>query len=391
MDNRQKKIIECLRTYPIATMDERRVITDTMLASIAQAGIEGHIGFDFRGKFETVITFESKKKIQESKTDKLKEILFKKFERGDILVGVSKDCNYIEESDPENPGHRCGHYEDVWNIYVNIPHVNPEILGLREVMTEFEYTHNSHILPLPIGSHIFGEPLVVDLVRAPHVLVCSAPGMGKTTLLHNLIISLLYSKTPEEVQLTLIGPDEFNVYESLRKSYLWQPVITDGDNAISAIETLNTEVDRRYKLLKQAGVLNISEYIAASSESMPYIVTIIDEYSDLMKTYGEEFESRIARIAQLGHAVGIHIIISTNKITEEVITPKIKANFPSRIALKANTSEESRLILDEPGAEELEHKGQVLFPYQGCTYDLQNPLVTTAEIRAVVSNLIEIW
>lgn len=187
------------------------------------------------------------------------------------------------------------------------------------------------------------------------------------------------------MQLTLIGPDEFNVYESLRKSYLWQPVLTDSDNAISAIETLNTEVDRRYKLLKQAGVLNISEYIAASSESMPYIVTIIDEYSDLMKTYGEEFENRIARIAQLGHAVGIHIIISTNKITDEVITPKIKANFPSRIALKVNTSEESRLILDEAGAEELEHKGQVLFPYQGCTYDLQNPLVTTAEIRAVVS------
>lgn len=127
----------------------------------------------------SVITFESKKKIQESKTDKLKEILFKKFERGDILVGVSKDCNYIEESDPENPGHRCGHYEDVWNIYVNIPHVNSEILGLREVMTEFEYTHNSHILPLPIGSHIFGEPLVVDLVRAPHVLVCSAPEWAK--------------------------------------------------------------------------------------------------------------------------------------------------------------------------------------------------------------------
>ena len=196
MDNRQKKIIECLCTYPIATTKERRAITDTVLVSIVKAGIEGHIGFDIRGKFETVITFESKKKIQESKTDKLKEILFKKFERGDIPVWVSEDTNYIEQFDPSNPGRRPGHYEDVWNLHINIPHDNPEILGLHEVMTEFEYTHNSHILPLPIGSHIFGEPLVVDLVRAPHVVVCGASGMGKTTLLHNFIISLLYSKTP---------------------------------------------------------------------------------------------------------------------------------------------------------------------------------------------------
>lgn len=380
-----------MRTYPIATTKERRAITDTVLASIAQAGIEGHIGFDIRDKFETVITFEGKKEIPESKTDKLKEILFKKFKRDDILVGVSKDCNYIEQSDPENPGHRCGHYEDVWNIYVNIPHVNPDILGLREVMTEFEYTHNSHILPIPIGSHIFGEPLVVDLVSVQHVLVCSVPGMGKTTLLHNFIISLLYSKTPEELQLTLISHKEFEVYEPLRQSYLWRSVATDADKAISAFEALSAEVDRRYKLLKQADVLNSSEYISASSESMPYIVAIIDEYSDLMKTYGEVFETQITRIAQLGQAVGIHAIMSTSQTTEDVITPKIKANFPSRVALKVNTAEELQIILDEPGTEDLEHKGQAPFPYLGFTYDLHPPLVTTDEIRAVVSNLIEIW
>ena len=387
MDNRQKRIVECLHTYLTATEKERKAITDAVLASIAQAGMKGHIGFDIRGKSETVITFESKTEIPECGTDNLKVILSQRFGYDDILVWVSEDTNYIEQFDPENPGKRRGHYEDVWNLHINIPHENPEILGLHEVMTEFEYTHNSHILPLPIGSHIFGEPLVVDLVRVPHVLVCSVPGMGKTTLLHNFIISLLYSKTPEEVQLVLIGHDEFNVYESLRKSYLWRPVITDGNNAISVTEALDAEVDRRYKLLKQAGVLNITEYIAASSESMPYIVTIIDEYSDLMKKSGMEFENKIARIAQLGQAVGIHVIMSTSQITEEVITQKIKSNFPSRIALKVDTPEESRLILDEPGAEELEHKGLVLFPYHGCIYDLQNPLVTTCEIRAVVNSL----
>lgn len=376
-----------MRTYPIATEKERKAITDTVLTSIAEAGIKGHIGFDIRGKFDTVITFESETEIPVSRTDHLKVILSQKFGREDIFVGVRKEPIYIEQFDPENPQKRRGYYEDVWHVIVHIPHNVPEILGLHEVITEFEYTHNNHILPLPIGSHIFGEPLVVDLTDAPHVLVCSVPGIGKTTLLHNFIISLLYSKTPEEVQLTLISPDEFNVYESLRKSYLWLPVITDGDNAISVIEALNAEVDRRYNLLKQAGVLDITEYISASSKSMPYIVTIIDEYSDLMKTYGEVFETRIARIAQLGQAIGIHVIMSTSQTMEEVITPKIKANFPSRIALKVNTDEESRLILDEPGAEELEHKGQVLFPYHGCTYDIQNPLVTTDEIRAVVSNL----
>ncbi|MCM1071441.1 MAG: FtsK/SpoIIIE domain-containing protein [Bacteroides sp.] len=387
MDNRQKRIAECLRSYPIATEKERKLLTDTVLASIADAGIEGHIGFDFRGKFETVITFESEKEIQESKTDKLKEILFRKLGRKDICVGISEERDYVEQFNPENPGHRCGHYKDVWNAIIHITHDTPETLGLREVMTEFEYTHNSHTLPLPIGSHIFGEPLVVNLTDAPHILVSGAPGMGKTTLLHNFIISLLYSKSPEEVRLALISPDQFNAYESLRESYLWQPLITDGGNAMAALEALNAEVNRRYNLLKQAEVLNISKFNSASPESMPYIVTIIDEYSDLMKTYGEAFETRIARIAQLGQAVGLHIIMSTSQTTEKVITPKIKANFPSRIALKVNTADESQLILDEPGAEELEHKGQVLFPYHGTTYDLQNPLVTRYEIKNVVEKL----
>lgn len=257
-------------------------------------------------------------------------------------------------------------------------------------MTEFEYTHNSHILPLPIGSHIFGEPLVVDLTRAPHVLVTGAVGMGKTTLLQNFIVSLLYSKTPEGLQFVLISPREFNVYDPLRQSYLDCQVIKDEDNAITALKALNAEIDRRCSIFKQAGVLKIMEYNENSPDSMPYIVTIIDEYSDVLKNYGEEFENQIARIAQLGWAVGIHVIMSTNKITKEVISPKIKAGFPSRIAFRVNTTEESQLILDESGAEELEHRGQVLFPYHGSTYNLQNPLVTTDEIRTVVNNLIDV-
>lgn len=386
--NRQDRIIECLKVYPETTEEERNLITEKTLAAIGESSIEGHIGFDIHGKFDTVITFESETEIPGCQTDKLKEILSQKFGRDDIQIWVTADTNYIEQFDPENPEKRRGHYEDAWNIHIKIPHDNPEILGLREVMTDFEYTHNSHILPLPIGSPIFGEPLVIDLTRAPHMLVSGKSGMGKTTLLNNFIISLLYTRTPEELKLLLIGHNEFRLYEPLSRSYLLHPVITNKDQAMAALEDLNAELDRRYNQLRQSEVRNIKEYNATSSEPMPYIVAIIDEYSVLIKYFGEEFETRIARIAQRGRAAGIHVIMATSHADEQTVTPMIKANFPSRIALKVIKPEESQLILEEPGVEELDHTGQLLFSNNGSTHDLQTPLVTPDEIRAVVGSLI---
>lgn len=345
--DKQQKIIECLRKYPRATKEKRKAITETVKISIADAGIAGHIGFDIRGKFESIFTFESKVEIPESKIESLREILTQKFGKDDIDVWVRKDTDYVEIFDPDNPGHRKGHYEDVWHVIINIPHDTPEVLGLREVMTEFEYTHNSAILPLPIGSHIFGEPIVVDLTRLPHMLIAGNPGMGKTNMLNCFIISMLYSKTPDEVRFTLIalGLNSFEAYKPLTGTYVSE-IIIDPAESIRAIEKLNSEMSRRYDMLREAGCKDIKEYNSKSSSRLPYIVVMVDEFSPL----GADFEFAICRLAQMSRATGIHIVMTTSQLTDTVITPRIKANFPSRIALKTDSTEASELIIDEAGA-----------------------------------------
>ena len=381
--DKQKKIIECLREYPRASNEERKTITDAVKISIADAGIVGHIGFDIRGKFESVFTFESKVEIPESKIDSLREILTQRFGKNDVDAWVRKDSDYVEVCDPDNPGHRKGHYEDVWHVIINIPHDTPEVLGLREVMTEFEYTHNSAILPLPIGSHMFGKPLVVDLTRLPHMLIAGNPGMGKTNTLNCFIISMLYSKTP--LQFTLIAPglNSFEAYKPLIGHCL-NEIITDSTEAIRTIEGLNSEMTRRYEMLRKAECKDIEEYNSKTSSRLPYIVVMVDEFSPL----GADFELAICRIAQKSRTTGIHIVMATSQLTDTVITPRIKANFPSRIALKTDSPEASELILDEVGAEDLEVPGDLLFPFQGCTYNPLHPLVTPDEIKAVVQTII---
>lgn len=381
--DKQEKIIECLWKYPRANKKERETITDVVLMAIADAGIGGHIGFDVRGKYETVITFESKAEIMDIKLNKLKEILAQRFGKDDIRVGVRKDTNYIVEN--WNTESEKGYYEDVWNLIINIPHDTPEVLGLREVMTESEYSHNSAILPLPIGNHMFGEPLVVDLTNLPHMLIAGDSGKGKTNILNCFIISMLYSKSADELQFVLIAPEQNSceAYNPLTGSYV-NEIATDSPESIRAIEKLNSEMTRRYEMLRKSGCIDIEEYNSKSSSRLPYIVVMVDEYASL----GEDFELSICRLAQMSRATGIHVVMTTSKITNDVITPRIKANFPSRIALKTSTSEASELILDESGAENLEVSGDLLFPYQGCTYNLLHPLVTPDEIKAVVRTII---
>lgn len=383
--DKQEKIIECLRKYPRATKEEREKVTNIVLASIADAGIGGHIGFDVRGKYETAITFESEVEIPESKTTELKRILAQRFGKDDIRIGVRKDTTYTVRFNPHRPDlTEGGYYEDVWNLIINIPHDTPEVLGLREVMTEFEYTHNPAILPIPIGSHMFGEPLVVDLTRLPHMLIAGNPGMGKTNILNTFIISLLYSKSPDELRFVLIVPERnsFETYKPLTGSYI-NAIITDSTEAIRTLEELNSEMNHRYDTFRNAGCKDIVEYNSQSISQLPYIAVMVDEFS----LFGADFEQAICRLAQLSRTTGIHIVMTTSQLTEDVITPRTKANFPSRIALKTDTSEASELILDEDGAEDLEVPGDLLFPYQGCTYNLLHSLVTPDEINNVVSEL----
>lgn len=383
--DKQEKIIECLRKYPRASKEERKAITDAVENSIADTGIVGHIGFDIRGKFESIFTFESKVDIPESKIESLREILAQRFGKDDIDVWVRKDTDYVEVCDSDNPGHRKGHYEDVWHVIINIPHDTPEVLGLSEVMTEFEYTHNTAILPLPIGSHIFGEPLVVDLTRLPHMLIAGNPGMGKTNILNCFIISMLYSKSPEELQFIFIAPEinSFEAYKPLSNSYI-SKIISETPDVKRVLDELNSEMVHRNEMLHKAGCKDIEEYNSQTTSRLPYIVVIVDEFS----SYGADFGLAICRIAQESRAAGIHIVMATSKLTEDVISSRIKANFPSRIALMTTTSEASELILNEAGAEDLEVPGDLLFPYQGCTYNLLHPLVTSEEIKAVIETLI---
>lgn len=377
---RQQKILNCLKQYPRASREERRAVTDSVLAAIKEAGIDGHIGFDIRGKYDTAITFESPVEIPQDKMENLRVILEQKFHGRKVLSGVSKDEDIVWERDAMGERRECT--ETVWNLHIYIPHETPDTLGLHEVMTSFEYTHNNHTLPLPIGSHIFGEPLVVDHVNMPHLLVGGASGTGKSTLLNNFIISLLYSKAPEELQLVLIDPKriEFSYYAPLTNAH----VLYEPKEVMAALDTLCAEMNRRYEAFRAAGCKDIQEY----NRPLPYIVVVIDEYADLLLACGEEFERAVCRLAQQSRAVGIHIIMATGRLNNDIVTPRIKANFPSRIALRVKSAEVSEIILDELGAEDLEHPGDLIFPYNGCTYDdLQAPLVTSEEIKAIVNSL----
>ncbi len=379
---RQQKILNSLKQYPRASRQERRAVTDNVLAAIKEAGIEGHIGFDIRGKYDTAITFESPAEIPQDKMDNLRAILSRRFPDKKILSGVAKDEDTVWKSDSKNSGHRKEYTETVWNIHIYIPHDTPDMLGLHEVMTSFEYTHNNHILPLPIGSLILGEPMVVDLTRMPHMLVGGTSGIGKSTLLNNFIISLLYSKAPEELLLVLIDPKriEFCDYAPLANA----KVLYEPDEVMGALDAISTEMNRRYEAFRAAGCKDIQEF----NGPMPYIVVVIDEYADLLLTCGEEFERAVCRLAQQSRAAGIHIIMATGRPNNDVVTPRIKANFPGRIALRVNSAEESETILDEPGAEDLEHPGDVIFPFNGCTYDdINAPFVTPEEIKATVNSL----
>ena len=386
--DKQQRILSCLQHYPAISDKERRDIRDKVINTIQALGINGHLGFDIDGYKENIITFEVRHAIPKDFESKFKDALNAVFNRTDIDVAVTDESNHVQEY--EDHILKREYDEKYIAIKVWIPKILPETLGLREVMEEGEYTHNSHDLPLPIGSHIFGEPLVVDLQRLPHILVGGAPGMGKTTVLHNFIISLLNTKAPQELQLVLVNCKDsaFANYSPLSDLYLL-PIegitnpIVDNDKAMVTLHSLNAELDKRYNLLRQSSVLNITEYNKEASSPLPYIVLVIDDYDNIMESYGTEFESQLARLAQLGMAAGIHLIMATAKITNDVITLKLKANFPSRLALKVNSPAESEILLDETGAECPGDEGELFFPHYGTTYNLQAPLVTSNEVKSI--------
>ena len=264
-------------------------------------------------------------------------------------------------------------------IGIEVPNSNPKIVSGQSIIGSKKFQESTYDLPIALGKTITNEVFMVDLCKMPHVLVAGATGQGKSVGLNAIITSLLYKKHPAELKFVLVDPKkvEFSIYSVIEHHFLAK--LPDGEDAIitdvtKVVQTLNSiciEMDTRYDLLKAAHVRNIKEYNEKfinrrlnpekGHKFMPYIVVVIDEFGDLIMTAGKDVELPIARIAQLARAVGIHMIIATQRPTTNIITGTIKANFPARIAFRVSAMVDSRTILDRPGANQLIGRGDMLF------------------------------
>ena len=273
-------------------------------------------------------------------------------------------------------------------IGVEVPNSQTYIVYLREVLETPQYKKSSSPLTLGLGKDSSGAPVVADLCSMPHLLIAGTTGSGKTVCINSIILSILFKSSPEQVKFILIDPKfvELSVYEGI--SHLMAPVISDINRAAKILNWAVDEMERRYRMLAEEGVRNI-EFYNSNSLRMPYIVIIIDELADLMANAKEQIESSIQRLAQLARAVGIHLVLATQRPSVDVITGVIKANLPARISFKVASKVDSRTILDFTGADRLLGRGDMLFlkPDIGKPIRCQGSFVSDEEISKVVSFL----
>ena len=292
-------------------------------------------------------------------------------------------------------------------IGIEVPNVKKTVVGMKTLLASEKFTHNNFSLPIAIGKKIDNDNFIVDLAGMPHLLMAGATGQGKSVGLNAILVSLLYKKHPSQLKLVLIDPKkvELSVYRHIEKHFLAklpgeeEAIITDTKKVIHTLNALCIEMDNRYDLLKEAGARNIKEYNekfvrrklspVKGHQYLPFIVLVIDEFADLIMTAGKEVEMPIARLAQLARAVGIHLIIATQRPSVNIITGTIKANFPSRIAFKVSSKIDSRTILDAGGAEQLIGKGDMLISHNGEIVRLQCAFVDTPEVEKVVDHIAE--
>lgn len=287
-------------------------------------------------------------------------------------------------------------------IGIEVPNKKPQIVSMESVLNTKKFQDTKMALPMALGRTITNEVFMVDLAKLPHLLVAGATGQGKSVGLNAIITSLLYKKHPNELKFVLVDPKkvEFSIYNKIAPHYMAslpenedEPIITDVQKVVRTLNSLCKLMDHRYDLLKKAQVKKIDEYndklihhklrLTDGHEYMPYIVVIIDEFGDLIMTAGKEIELPIARIAQLARAVGIHMIIATQRPTTKIITGNIKANFPGRMAFRVTSQIDSRTILDRTGAEQLVGKGDMLFLGGGEPVRVQCAFIDTPEIEAI--------
>lgn len=290
-------------------------------------------------------------------------------------------------------------------IGIEVPNLKPQMVSMESILNSRKFQETDYELPMALGKTITNEVFIADLTKMPHLLVAGATGQGKSVGLNVIITSLLYKKHPAELKLVMIDPKkvEFNLYAPIVNHFLAQvegnedveePIITDVNKVIQTLKSLCIEMDNRYDLLKKAHARNVKEYNEKFRERqlnpqnghrfMPYIVVVIDEYGDLIMTAGKEIELPIARIAQLARAVGIHMIIATQRPTANIITGTIKANFPARMAFKVTTGVDSKTILDRTGANQLVGKGDMLLMTGSEPVRIQCAFIDTNELEDIV-------
>ena len=287
-------------------------------------------------------------------------------------------------------------------IGIEVPNAKKTIVSMRTLLDSERFKKNAFSLPIAIGKKINNENFIVDLASMPHLLMAGATGQGKSVGLNAILVSLLYSKHPSQLKFVLVDPKkvELSIYKTIEKHFLAKlpgeedAIITDTKKVVHTLNAMCIEMDNRYDLLKEAGCRNIREYnekfVARrlspekGHQFLPFIVLVVDEFADLIMTAGKEVEMPIARLAQLARAIGIHLIIATQRPSVNIITGTIKANFPARIAFKVSSKIDSRTILDTGGAEQLIGKGDMLISYNGEVVRLQCAFVDTPEVDKIV-------
>jgi len=286
-------------------------------------------------------------------------------------------------------------------IGIEVPNANKQTVSIRQLLSSEKFVNSKMSLPIALGKKIDNENYIVDLATMPHLLMAGATGQGKSVGINTILVSLLYKKHPSQLKFVMVDPKkvELSIYRTIEKHFLAklpneeEAIITDTKKVIYTLNALCIEMDNRYELLKDGGARNIKEYNDKfirrrlnpehGHKYLPFIVLVIDEFADLMMTAGKEVEMPIARLAQLARAVGIHLIIATQRPSVNVITGTIKANFPARIAFKVSAKVDSRTILDAGGAEQLIGRGDMLISFGSELLRLQCAFVDTPEVDNV--------
>ena len=286
-------------------------------------------------------------------------------------------------------------------IGIEVPNLKSEIVSMRSIMASDKFQHTEFDLPVALGKTISNEIFIADLAKMPHLLMAGATGQGKSVGINAILVSLLYKKHPSQLKLVLVDPKkvELTLFNIIEKHFLaklpdsGEAIITDTKKVIYTLNSLCIEMDNRYELLKDAQVRNLKEYNAKfisrrlnpnhGHRYLPYIVLVIDEFADLIMTAGKEVEMPIARLAQLARAIGIHLIIATQRPSVNIITGTIKANFPARIAFRVSAKIDSRTILDAGGAEQLIGRGDMLLSTGNDLVRIQCAFVDTPEVEKI--------